>query len=97
MSASLIVLIIRTQQPFFKSKPGTPLWIATLLVILATVLSLYRAELAVRFASMPAEFLLVLVGDSRSVYSRGRNGEERFLSKSGFNLTGIFIYWSLWF
>jgi hypothetical protein len=53
-------LIIRTQQLFFQSKPGAPLWIAPLLVILATVLSLYRAELAVRFTSMPAEFLLVL-------------------------------------
>jgi hypothetical protein len=28
---------IRTRQPFFKSKPGTLLWIATVLVILATV------------------------------------------------------------
>jgi len=86
VSASLIVLIIRTQQPFFKSKPGTPLWIATLLVILVTVLLLYRAELAVRFASMPAESLLVLVGILVLVYPRGRNGEERFLSKSVFKL-----------
>jgi P-type Mg2+ transporter len=63
VSASLIVLIIRTRQPFFKSKPGTPLWVATALVVLGTMLlpytGLYRLF---GFAPMPSEFLLVLVG-----------------------------------
>jgi len=89
-------LIIRTQQPFFKSKPGTPLWIAPLLVILATVLSLYRAELAVRFTSMPAEFLLVLVGIVVLYILAAEWRKEVFIEEC-FNLKGIFIYWSLWF
>jgi len=63
VSASLIVLVIRTRQPFFKSKPGAPLWIATLLVIVATVILPYtELSWVFGFASMPAEFLLVLVG-----------------------------------
>jgi Mg2+-importing ATPase len=37
VSASLIVLIIRTRQPFFKSKPARPLWIATTLVVLGAI------------------------------------------------------------
>ena len=63
MSASLIVLIIRTRQPFFKSKPGRPLWVATLLVILGTVTLPYTGLSGLfGFAPMPAEFLVVLVG-----------------------------------
>jgi Mg2+-importing ATPase len=63
VSASLIVLVIRTRQPFFKSKPSTPLWIATVLVILVTVLLPYiELSWVFGFASMPREFLLVLVG-----------------------------------
>jgi Mg2+-importing ATPase len=63
VSASLIVLIIRTRQPFFKSKPGTPLWVATALVVLGTMLLPYTGlDPLFGFAPMPSEFLLVLVG-----------------------------------
>jgi Mg2+-importing ATPase len=63
VSASLIVLIIRTRQPFFKSKPAKPLWIATILVVLgAVVLPYTRLSRLFEFAPMPTEFLLVLVG-----------------------------------
>jgi P-type Mg2+ transporter len=41
ISASLIVLVIRTRQPFFKSKPGKALTFATLFVTLATLLIPY--------------------------------------------------------
>jgi hypothetical protein len=68
VSASLIVLIIRTRQPYFKSKPGAPLWIATLLVIVATVVLPLYTEL--RFG-----------GNSRSLHYRGRDGEEAFYRK----------------
>jgi Mg2+-importing ATPase len=37
VSASLIVLIVRTRRPFFRSKPGKPLLIATLAVAAATL------------------------------------------------------------
>jgi P-type Mg2+ transporter len=36
VSATLIVLVIRTRRPFFRSRPGTHLAIATLLVVAAT-------------------------------------------------------------
>jgi Mg2+-importing ATPase len=63
VSASLIVLIIRTRQPFFKSKPSRPLLIATLLVVLSTVVLPYTGlNWLFGFIPMPTEFLLVLVG-----------------------------------
>ena len=63
VSASLIVLIIRTRQPFFKSRPGTSLWLATLFVIVGT-LALPYTELGrvFGFTPMPLEFLPVLAG-----------------------------------
>jgi P-type Mg2+ transporter len=63
VSASLIVLIIRTRQPFFKSKPGLSLALATLFVVLGT-LALPYTELGrlFGFTPMPFGFLLVLVG-----------------------------------
>jgi Mg2+-importing ATPase len=63
VSASLIVLIIRTRQPFFKSKPGTSLWLATVFVILGTLVLPYT-ELGrlFGFTPMPLEFLPVLAG-----------------------------------
>jgi Mg2+-importing ATPase len=63
VSASLIVLIIRTRQPFFKSKPARPLWIATMLVVSGAVALPYTAlSWLFGFAPMPAEFLVVLAG-----------------------------------
>ena len=41
ISAALIVLVIRTRQPFFKSKPGKALTLATLFVTIATLLIPY--------------------------------------------------------
>ena len=63
VSASLIVLIIRTRQPFFKSRPGTSLWLATLLVVMGTLVLPYTALSRVfGFTPMPLEFLPVLAG-----------------------------------
>ena len=63
VSASLIVLIIRTRQPFFKSRPGTSLWLATLLVVVGTLVLPYTALSRVfGFTPMPLEFLPVLAG-----------------------------------
>jgi Mg2+-importing ATPase len=63
VSASLIVLIIRTRQPFFQSKPSRPLWIATALVVAGAVALPYTGlSWLFGFAPMPPEFLLVLVG-----------------------------------
>jgi Mg2+-importing ATPase len=38
ISASLIVLVIRSRKPFFKSRPGTYLLMATLLVVVVTLI-----------------------------------------------------------
>jgi P-type Mg2+ transporter len=63
VSASLIVLIIRTRQPFFKSKPARPLWIATALVVLGAVVLPYTGlSWLFGFTPMPGEFLVVLAG-----------------------------------
>jgi len=63
VSASLIVLIIRTRQPFFKSKPARPLWIATTLVVLGAVALPYTGlSWLFGFTPMPREFLVVLAG-----------------------------------
>ena len=63
VSASLIVLVIRTRQPFFKSRPGTSLWLATLLVVVGTLVLPYTELSRVfGFTPMPLEFLPVLAG-----------------------------------
>jgi P-type Mg2+ transporter len=63
ISASLIVLVIRTRKPFFRSKPGKALCVATLLVVLGTVVVPYsQLSRLFGFTPMPLEFVLVLVG-----------------------------------
>jgi P-type Mg2+ transporter len=61
ISASLIVLVIRSRRPFFKSMPGRYLFVATLLVVLAT-LTLPFTPLAgiFSFGPLPVEFLPLL-------------------------------------
>ncbi len=59
ISASLIVLVIRTRKPFFRSTPGRPLAAATLLVAAATVaLPLTPIAGPFGFGPLPAQFLL---------------------------------------
>jgi Mg2+-importing ATPase len=61
ISASSIVLVIRTRRPFFTSKPGRYLILATLAVA-ATTLLLPYAPIAAPFGltPMPLSFLLIL-------------------------------------
>ncbi|MGO9570465.1 MAG: magnesium-translocating P-type ATPase [Desulfomonilaceae bacterium] len=63
VSASLIVLVIRSRRPFFSSKPGKYLTIATLLVVAVTLL-LPISPLAglLEFQPLPFSFLLILAG-----------------------------------
>ena len=63
VSATLIVLVIRTRKPCFKSRPGTHLAIATLLVVAAT-LALPFTPLAGLFGFTPlnVSWILPLVG-----------------------------------
>ena len=61
ISATLIVLVIRTRRPFFQSRPGNHLLAATLLVVAVTLL-LPLTPLAgfLGFSLPPLSFLLVL-------------------------------------
>ncbi len=63
VSASLIVLVIRSRRPFFSSRPGKYLLIATLLVVVVTLL-LPISPLAglLEFQALPFSFLLILAG-----------------------------------
>jgi Mg2+-importing ATPase len=61
ISASLIVLVVRTRKPFFRSEPGAHLRAATLLIVAVTAL-LPFTPLArpFGFTPLPLPFLLVL-------------------------------------
>ena len=61
VSASLIVLVVRTRRPAFRSRPSRPLLVATLLIVGLTV-SIPYTPLApsLGFEPLPAGFLLAL-------------------------------------
>ena len=61
ISASVTVLVIRTRKPFFRSKPGKYLLIATLLIIVVTII-LPITPLAglLGFQPLPMTILLVI-------------------------------------
>jgi P-type Mg2+ transporter len=63
VSASLIVLVIRTRKPFYKSRPGKWLAIATLLVIMVTI-AIPFTPLAkpIGFQQLPLSFFAALGG-----------------------------------
>ena len=61
ISASLIVLVIRTRRPFFASRPGRALLMATLAVVAATFVLPYTPLGGILgLAPMPGSFLVVL-------------------------------------
>jgi len=61
ISAALIVLVIRTRRPFFKSAPGKYLLIATLSVVCVTlILSFTSLAGLLGFGHMPAMFFVIL-------------------------------------
>jgi Mg2+-importing ATPase len=61
ISASLIVLVVRTRKPFFKSRPGKYLLIATLLVVALTLaLPLTAVARVFEFTLLPLKFVPIL-------------------------------------
>jgi Mg2+-importing ATPase len=52
VSASLVVLVVRTRRPFFRSRPSRPLALATCLVVVATI-ALPYTPLAAVFSFTP--------------------------------------------
>jgi Mg2+-importing ATPase len=63
VSASLIVLVIRTRRPFFRSQPGRDLVIATGLVVGVTFLLPFTPLAGILgFTPLPVGVVLMLVG-----------------------------------
>jgi Mg2+-importing ATPase len=61
ISAASIVLVIRTRRPFFRSRPGAHLRIATLLIVALTAILPFTPLAGLfGFAPLPLPFLLVL-------------------------------------
>lgn len=62
ISASLIVLVIRTRRPFLKSRPGKPLFISTLVIVLAVlVFPLLPFNHLFGFSPLPPVFYFTLL------------------------------------
>jgi Mg2+-importing ATPase len=61
VSASLIVLVIRSQKPFFRSRPGNSLLLATLsIVVIAIFVPFTPLAALLGFGPMPVLFLLCI-------------------------------------
>jgi Mg2+-importing ATPase len=62
VSASLIVLVIRSRRPFFRSKPSRYLLTTTLIIVgLALVIPFTPLGVAFGFVKMPLSFVLVML------------------------------------
>jgi len=61
ISAALIVLVVRTRRPFFKSRPGKYLLLATMLIaVLTLVLPFTPLGVIFGFCRLPISFLLIV-------------------------------------
>ena len=61
VSSALIVLVVRTRRPFYRSRPGRSLLVATLMVVACTILLPYSPLAALLgFVPLPFAFLLAL-------------------------------------
>jgi Mg2+-importing ATPase len=61
VSASLIVLVIRSRKPFFKNRPGKYLLMATLLIVAATLILPFTPFAGLfTFQPLPISFILML-------------------------------------
>jgi Mg2+-importing ATPase len=61
VSASLIVLVIRTRQPFFTSRPGKFLLLATLSIVVVTLILPFTPLAGIfGFSALPISFLLLI-------------------------------------
>jgi Mg2+-importing ATPase len=62
ISASLIVLVIRSRRPLLRSRPGKYLLMATLLVVVVTlILPFTPLDQVLGFSKLPATFILVII------------------------------------
>ncbi len=62
MTELFITLVVRTRRPFFKSKPGSILWVAVLVVAGTTIFLPYTPLGALfGFVPLPAAYLVLLL------------------------------------
>jgi Mg2+-importing ATPase len=62
ISASLVVLVIRSQRSLLKSQPGKYLLIATVSVVMATLILPYTPlDKVLGFSQLPVSFILVII------------------------------------
>ena len=62
ISASLVVLVIRSRRPLLRSRPGKYLLMATLLVVVVTlILPFTPLDQILGFSQLPASFILVII------------------------------------
>jgi Mg2+-importing ATPase len=62
ISASLIVLVIRSRKPFFRSRPGKYLLMTTLSILAATLILPYTPIAAIFGFSAPPVSVLLIIG-----------------------------------
>ncbi len=80
VSASFIVLVIRSRKPFFRSKPGKYLLMATLSIVVITLIVPCHPTWKC-FWIQPAELFNVFtfIADRGGLHNRGRNYQKSFL------------------
>jgi len=82
ISASIIVLVIRSRKPFFRSKPGKYLLIATLSICAVTLILPFTPLAAIfGFGPLPASFILLIGVNCVMLYHYSRNCKEDFLQE----------------
>jgi len=83
ISASAIVLVIRTRRPFFSSTPGLALTLATLAVaVLTLLLPLLPIASAFGLTPMPPSFLLLLAAILAGYVLTAEMAKKQFYPKS---------------
>ncbi len=84
VSAALIVLVVRTRRPFFRSRPSKLLALATLGVVIITVLIPHLPFAAVLgFGSMPAHFYPILALIILAYMIAAESAKRVFYRKTG--------------
>ena len=83
ISASVIVLVIRSRRPFFKSRPGRYLLMATLIVAGVTLIFPFTPLGRIfGFVSAAPVISCDYAGHCGALYGDHRGGQKDFLSKS---------------
>ena len=81
VSAAIIVLVIRSRRPFYKSRPGNQLLVATLAVVMAAlILPFTPLGRIFGFVTLPAVFSPDPGPDYDPLYLHGGSGEKGILS-----------------